>query len=103
MANESRTIRKLQQALNARGCRILFSTSQFYSEQQNRPITIYHIKQSLIDDGKTTQIELFSSASRIQTVLFLRDYWYDLNGWELPTDNPVWNKIREEYKVIHEK
>ena len=23
-----------------------------------------------------------------------RDYWFKLNGWELPTDNETWNKIR---------
>ena len=102
MANELTTIRKLQRALNERGCRILYQTSQFYSEQQHRPVTIYHIKQSVLEEnGKSTQVELFSSASRIQIVLFLRDYWYEFNGWEIPTDNEMWNTIKKEYIESH--
>ena len=34
-------------------------------------------------------------------VLFLRDYWYEFNGWEVPNDNEVWNKVKAEYKATH--
>ena len=73
------------------------STSQFYSAQQNRPVTIYHIKQAVYDEasGKYRNIELFSSTSQIQIVLFLRDMWYDINGIEIPQNNEVWNKKKE--------
>lgn len=90
-------IHNLQKALNLRGMRIMYSTSQFYSEQQDRPVTIYHIKQAVYDSGKQKFVnqELFNSTSQIQIVLFLRDLWYTINGKELPTDNEKWNAIRE--------
>lgn len=93
MASNSVMIHKLQQALNTRGCNILYNTSQFYSFEQNRPVTIYHIKQVKEDvDGRHTTIELFKSVSQIQILLFLRDMWYSINGWEIPQDNPIWNE-----------
>lgn len=97
MASNSVMIHKLQQALNMRGLRIMYSTSQFYSEKQDRPVTIYHIKQAEWDDGrgKFVNQELFNSTSQIQIVLYLRDLWYIVNGKELPTDNETWNAIRE--------
>lgn len=98
MASNSILIHKLQQALNTKGCKILYSTSQFYSDYQNRPITIYHIKQAIYDEntGKNTSVELYKSASQIRIVLFLRDLWYEVNGWEIPTDNVVWNEFKSE-------
>ena len=41
---------------------------------------------------------MFSSASDIQIVKWLRDYWYTLNGWEVPTDDPVWEEAKEVYR-----
>ena len=96
MASNSVMIHKLQQAINEKGQRILYSTSQFYSKDQNRPVTVYYIKQSVYDDetGKSKNVELFKSTSQIQIVLFLRDIWFEINGWEIPTDNEQWNKIK---------
>lgn len=96
MASNSTTIHKLQQAINSHGGRLLYSTSQFYSDETNRPITIYQIRESFWDEEKrkNRSRELFKSASQIQIVLFLRDYWYVMNGKELPTNNETWNKIR---------
>lgn len=76
----------------------MYSTSQFYSKQQDRPVTMYQIKQAVWDEDKQKNInvELFKSTSQIQILLFLRDFWYDINGWEIPTDNPVWNKKKEQ-------
>ena len=97
MASNSTTIHKLQRAINAHGGRLLYSTAQFYSWEQNRPITVYQIRESYWDEnsGKTKSKELFKATSQIQIVLFLRDYWYNMNGWEVPTTNEKWNKIRE--------
>ena len=90
-------IHKLQQALNMRGLRLMYSTTQFYSAKQDRPITVYHIKQAVYDENKEKFVneELFNTTSQIQVVLFLRDLWYSLNGKELPTDNEQWNAIRD--------
>lgn len=97
MASNSTLIHKLQQALNGKGERILYTTSQFYSEQQNRPVTIYHVKQATYDEieDKTRNVELFKSTSQIQIVLFLRDLWYEVNGWEVPQDNETWNNVKK--------
>lgn len=99
MPSNSVLIHRLQQALNSKGCMILYSTSQFYSTKQNRPVTLYHIKQSIPDDntGRLKTVELFKSASQIQIVLYLRDMWYNVNGREIPKDNEIWNNIKNNY------
>lgn len=99
MSSNSTIIHKLQHAINDKGGRILYQTSQFYSEEKHKPITTYHIRQAIPQEGKRAKhIELFKSTSQLQIVLFLRDMWYDMNNWELPTDNETWNNIREEKK-----
>lgn len=74
-------IHKLQQALNTKGQKILYQTSQFWSNDQNRPVTMYHIKQAYYDEsvGKTKSTEIFKSASQIQVVQFLADMWAEFN------------------------
>ena len=97
-------IHKLQTAINKKGGNLLYNTTQFYSETADRPITIYVIKQSYWDEEKqrTKSVELFSSTSQIQIVLFLRDFWYKLNGWEVPTYNPLWEDSKKAYRMRHE-
>lgn len=97
MNSNTTMIKKLRGAINGKGEKLLYSTSEFFSEEQNRPITIYTIKKAIWDEdrGRNKNVELFHSASQIQIVLFLRDYWFKINNWELPVDNPQWNKIRE--------
>jgi len=95
--NQTKMIYKLRQAINAKGHKLLFNSTEFYSDAQQRPIAIYHIKDSVYDPqtGKYTTQELFSSPSHLQIVFFLRDYLFALEGKELPTDNEFWNEIRE--------
>lgn len=89
-------IKKLQKAINSRGEKILYNTSQWYSDKQQRPITVYHIKKSVWDEEKqkSRNIELFKAYSTIQVLLFLRDYWYQMNNIPIPEDNEVWNEIK---------
>lgn len=96
MTSNSSMIKKLQHALNTRGYKLLYSTSQFYSEKQDRPVTMYVLKQAYWDEDtqKTRSNELFKTTSQIQMVLFLRDMWYAENGWEVPTDNEQWNAAK---------
>lgn len=98
MPSNASMIKKLLQALNLRGMRIMYATSQFWSETENRPITIYNVKQAVWDDNKEkfVNMELFKSTSQIQIVLFLRDLWYSINGKELPQSNEVWNEIKSD-------
>ena len=95
-ASNRTMIHKLQNAINQNGGRILYEKSQFFSEEQNRPVTLYRISQSMTSDtGKKTKLKLFESPSMIQIVLFLRDVWYTMNNKELPTDNEDWERIKE--------
>lgn len=86
--------KRLQTAINNKQpeIKILINTSQWYSEKRKRTITTYTIRQSH-GKGKKT-IELFKTYSQIQLVLWLRDYWYTLNGWEVPHDNPEWEEVK---------
>lgn len=90
-ASNSTMIRKLQVALNSKGAKILCNRSQFYSDQQKRPVTIYKICQSVWNSSteKYNHVELFSSASEIQCVLFLRNLWYAVNGNKIPPTNKM--------------
>ena len=105
MASNSTNIHRLQKAINNKGGAILYNTTQVYSFEQNRPITIYIVRQAVYDETKkrSRAVELFSSASQIQILLFLRDYWFQMNGWEVPTDNEMWNKAKEAYYARRDK
>lgn len=104
--NSNRTmIHKLQQAINENfHQRILFNKTQFFSENQDRPVTMYILKQAIWDEErhKNKNIELFSSCSMIQIVLYLRDLWFALNGWEIPDDNEQWTKAKAQYAEKHQ-
>lgn len=96
---QQRTIRKIQQACNLKfDERLCYNIIQFWSNEAKRNISRYVIVKQKDDPvtKKTSKEELFSTYSLIQAVYFMRDYWYLLNGVELPTDNEKWNKIREE-------
>ena len=96
MNSNTTMIKKLRGAINGKGEKLLYNTSEFFSESQQRPITVYIIKKAMWDEKRhrNKNVEIFHSSSQIQIVLFLRDYWFKLNGWELPTDNEKWNEIR---------
>ena len=87
-------IHKLQNAINQNGGKILYEKSQFFSIDQNRPINIYKICQSLGTATKHKKEKLFESTSMIQIVLYLRDVWYTIQGQKLPTDNAEWENIK---------
>ena len=100
MQSNSAMIHKLQNAINTKfDAKILYNKQQWYSQEQNRPVNQYVLRKAYMDEdaGKMKTIELFSSCSQIQIVLWLRDYWYELNGWEVPQDNEMWNKAKEKY------
>lgn len=100
MNSNTTMIKKLRTAINRKGERLLYNTSEFFSEEQQRTITIYTIKRQVWNKKlqKNKNIELFHSTSQIQIVLFLRDYWYQMNNIPLPTDNEKWNEIRAKIK-----
>ena len=99
-AAQTRTIKKLQKALQMEGELILITTTQFFSLEKGTTVTRYHIKKQVQVEGeryKSSQTELFSSCSQIQITLFLRDYYYEVKGMEVPHDNPIWEQMKAEY------
>ena len=103
-AGQTQTIKKLQKALQFEGELILITTSQFWSIDKHTTVTRYHIKkqvQSLEDKNKSSQVELFSSCSQIQITLFLRDYYYEVKGYDVPHDNPIWEAAKAKYYEEH--
>ena len=103
MNSNTTMIKKLRTAINNKAQdKLLYNTTEIWSEQEKRNITIYTIKRTTknTDTGRNKHTELFHSTSQIQIVLFLRDYWYKLNNIPLPTDNEKWNGIRETIKEI---
>ena len=104
MASNTTNIRKLQRALNMKGLKILYSTTQFYSEEQNRPVTMYIIKRAVYDEqrGRNTNVELFKSTSQLQIMLFLRDMWFEVIGKEIPQDNIKWNEVKKKEGLMQQ-
>lgn len=97
--NISQTIYKLQRAINSKGGNILLNTSQFYSQDAQRAISKFILKKATYDYEKdrTDSVEIFSSYSKIHIALFMRDYWYEMNGWELPDDNEDYLAYKKKY------
>ena len=98
-ANLMQTSKKLVQALNSRGYKLTFSTKQFIGKE-GQPHNMYSISNATWDDEKKRykHSELYSTTSMVRVVLFLRDMWYEENGWELPDDQEKWNGIRKELR-----
>lgn len=78
--NLNRIMRKLQRAILQKGLVIKIGSTQFYSAEQNRMITI-HILSARITyrnthgEWKEKDYEILRSASQIEVVNFLNDIW----------------------------
>ena len=98
------TIKKLQNAINGTGKHhITVNKTQYYVEKDNKIAEVLIVKEATVDqNGRTKYKELFSSGSDVAITLFLRDMWYELNGWEVPTDNEYWEEIKRKYKTKQE-
>ena len=99
MADINKSIQKLIQALNQKGYMLMYNKKQFMGIE-GQPHNLYSITQAKWDPMKNRygQIEVYKSTSTVRVVLFLRDLWFLENGEELPTDNKMWNEIREKEK-----
>lgn len=98
-------IKKLQRAINEKfDAKILINKNQYYSKELDKPMELLIVKKAIWDEDKQRfkNVELFSSPSDIQILLWLRDYWYELNGWQVPTDNEEWNTAKELYMRRHD-
>lgn len=91
--------KKLQRAINDKfDLKLLINANQWYSEQRKAPISVYTVKLIMNNEKhKNTSVELFKTYSTVQLALFMRDYWYELNGWDVPKDNEMWEEIKARY------
>lgn len=92
------TIKKLQDAINSTGkIKLTINKTQFYSIGVDRPIDLIIIKEAIVQStGRIKYVERFSSSSDVSITLFLRDIWYELNGWEIPIDER-WEETKKKY------
>lgn len=98
--NYLHTAKRLQTACRKSfGVKLLIHSKQWYSEDKDMAMTLYTIAQAVYNEEKQKMVtvELFKTYSQVQIVLFMRDFWYKLNGWEVPTDNEKWEEIKEKY------
>lgn len=71
MADMSGMIYKLQKALLKKRVKIYISTSQFYSEEQDRYIKMYRV----LDGSKK---EIINTASQIKVVNAINEIWQEV-------------------------
>lgn len=83
--NLSQIMKKLQRAIMKKGLVIKIGTTQFYSQEQNRMITIYilstRVLQNVRGEWKERDYEIFRSASQIEIVECLNDIWQAVKEW----------------------
>lgn len=99
--NYKKLIYKLQTACNKQyDARLLYNKTQIYSEKADKPVTFLCIRKAVTDPktGKHKNIELFNTTSELYIVMFLRDYWFSLNGWEIPEGTEGWEKEKQKYQ-----
>lgn len=94
-----RTVKKLQTACKIKfGIKLLLDQRQWYHKDKDMAVTVYTLYQAVSNEANSSKIKLFQTYSQIQLVLFMRDLWYELNGWEVPNDNKVWEDIKQNYE-----
>lgn len=105
MASNIKTIKKLQLAINTTcDFRILYTTNQFYSVDKQMPVTKYCLRKAELDynNHRSDSVEIFSTYSQLQVILYLRDLWYTIQNIPLPTDNEMWEEIKKRDKITYE-
>lgn len=91
--------KKLILALKTKGIRLTLANKEFVDKKGviHTLITLNNAEWDP-DREKYVNRELYSTASPLRLTFYLRDMWYEVNGLELPTDQPQWNAIREKLK-----
>ena len=95
--NLIKTSKKLMQAITMKSDRMLTFSMKQIRGREDKIITLYIVCENVYnpDLGKYQNVEIYSSSSMIRITMYLRDVWDILNGIELPTDQEIWNDVRE--------
>ena len=87
MAKLNGIARKLQKAILQKDLVIRMGTSQFYSVEQKRLITVYILSTRIMErkkngEWKDTDLEILRTASLLEIVNCLNDIWKAVKGDE---------------------
>ena len=79
--------KKLQRAILSTGLVIKIGTSQFYSREQNRMITVWVLSTPTLQNGrngwKIRDYEILRTASAVEVVNCLAEIWEQVKEWHL--------------------
>ena len=80
------TMKKLQRAILSTGLVIKIGTSQFYSPEQGRMITMWILSTPTLQNGlngwRMRDYEILRTASVVEAVKCLAEIWEEVKTWE---------------------
>ena len=83
--NPNTTIKKLQRAILSIGLVIKIGTSQFYSPEQGRMITMWILSTPTLQNGRNgwrmRDYEILRTPSAVEAVKCLADVWEQVKKW----------------------
>lgn len=84
--NLNLTLKKLQRAILSTGLIVKIGTSQFYSPEQGRMITMWILSTPTLQETRngwrTRDYEILRSASAVEVVKCLAEIWEEMKTWE---------------------
>lgn len=84
--NLNLTLKKLQRAILSTGLVVKIGTSQFYSPEQERMITMWVLSTPTLQETRNgwrmRDYEILRSASAVEVVKCLADVWEQTKGWK---------------------
>ena len=84
--NLNLTLKKLQRAILSTGLVVKIGTSQFYSPEQGRMITMWILSTPTLQETRngwrTRDYEILRSVSTVEVVKCLADVWEQTKGWK---------------------
>lgn len=80
------TLKKLQRAILSTGLVVKIGTSQFYSPEQERMITMWILSTPTLQETRNgwrmRDYEILRTASAVEAVKCLADIWEQTKGWK---------------------